>query len=53
MRNSITIVKVPSEAGTHWGGQARAPEALLSAGIAEKLRANGFDTDIISALQQP
>lgn len=53
MNSSITIVTVPSEAGTHWGGQAKAPAALLDAGLCRKLQAKGFDTEIVSALEEP
>ena len=53
MKDSITVVTVPSEAGTHWGGQAKAPAALLGAGLIHKLESKGFDTKIVSALREP
>ena len=53
MNENITIVTVPSEAGTHWGGQANAPNALLSAGLSIKLHTKDISNSIVSALQTP
>jgi len=41
MSNSWTLIGVPSSAGAHHAGQDRAPAALRSAGLVDRLRAAG------------
>ncbi|KAE9376604.1 Arginase/deacetylase, partial [Stipitochalara longipes BDJ] len=48
----ITIVSVASEAGTHWGGQSKAPSALLNHGLHSKLSSD-FAISLIDALPSP
>jgi arginase len=45
----ILIVEVPTEVGTHWYGQSKAPEALLDAGLSTKLEDLGYTTNVVSA----
>ena len=41
---SIEIICVPTEAGTHFAGQCKAPEAVVtSGGLAEKLQMAGYE----------
>ena len=51
--HDIVIIDVPTEAGTHWAGQAKAPQALREAGLSEKLQKLGFQVSSIQALDQP
>lgn len=47
----ITIVSVPSEAGAHWGGQSKAPSALINQGLPSKLSTSGYNTSSLCALK--
>ncbi len=41
MERTFGMIGVPSSAGAHWPGQEKAPQALRSAGLVERLRARG------------
>ena len=49
----IVVIDVPTEAGTHWPGQVKAPEALRKAGLTQKLERAGYQVSSLSALDQP
>jgi arginase len=52
LKPHITIVSVPSEAGTHWSGQAKAPSALLNRGLSSKLSSD-YAISLADALPSP
>lgn len=48
---SITIVGIPTEAGTHFAGQCLAPKALIEgAGLPTKLEKHGYKTSIVESI---
>ena len=49
----LVVIDVPTEAGTHWPGQVKAPEALRNAGLIDKLEHAGYHVSNFSALDQP
>jgi arginase len=49
----ITLIDVPTEAGTHFPGQSKAPQALRDAGLAQKLQDAGYTTHSKLALRAP
>ena len=50
LERKIVVIDVPTEAGTHWPGQAKAPEALKDAGLLLKLKNSGYEVSNFSAL---
>ena len=47
----ITIIPVPTEAGTHFPGQCKAPDALMqTGGLIEKLKSTGYKVDVYNGL---
>lgn len=50
---TIVLIDVPSEAGTHWPGQCKAPQALRDAGLMTKLADTTYYVLSMSALDQP
>jgi arginase family enzyme len=48
----IVVIDVPTEAGTHWPGQVKAPKALKEAGLISKLQKLGYDVSNFSALER-
>lgn len=51
--NHIIVVDVPTEAGTHWPGQTKAPQALRDAGLVNKLKSIGYTVSSLRALDGP
>jgi arginase len=49
----IVVIDVPTEAGTHWLGQAKAPQAMRNVGLVKKLENLGYQVSNISALDEP
>lgn len=52
LTQKIVVIDVPTEAGTHWPGQAKAPKALKEAGLISKLRKHGYEVSNFSALDE-
>jgi arginase len=50
---AITIISVPTEAGTHFPGQRLAPRAFHSAGLTTKLTSIGYSITTADALPDP
>lgn len=50
---TIKIVEVPSDVGGYSIGPAKAPEAILKAGLAQKLQDAGYRVTSVQALEQP
>jgi arginase len=48
INENILILEVPTEAGTHWPGHSKAPQALLDAGLSTKLNQIGYQTKRVS-----
>lgn len=48
----IVMIEVPTEAGTHWPGQSKAPEALNDAGLLRKLQKIGYEVSSFNALDE-
>ncbi|KAJ5624327.1 hypothetical protein N7510_000636 [Penicillium lagena] len=48
----IVVLEVPTEAGTHWPGQSKAPEALKDAGLVQKLQKIGYEVLNFNALDE-
>lgn len=47
----IKIISVPTEAGTHFPGQCKAPEALINkGGLVDELRSVGYDVILYNGL---
>lgn len=49
----ITVVNVASDVGSIYAGKSRAPDAIRSAGLQEKLKAAGYQVNELSAFSSP